>query len=98
MRDATARWPVDCYVPSHNVNDSVDSQKLLLRGEVIEVSLKEGRRTLTVALEPHSLHASTGVPEDTHLGDHVRVEAEIRVVNVAPELPPAVREPGRRPA
>ncbi len=63
---------------------------------MIEVSLREGRRTLTVALEPHSLHASAGVPEDTHLGDRVRVEAEIRVVNVAPELPREVPQPGRR--
>lgn len=80
------------------VSESPDSQKVLLRGEVVEVSLAGGRRTLTVALEPHSLHASTGVPEDTHLGDRVRVEAEIRVVHVAPELPTEVREPGRRPA
>jgi hypothetical protein len=79
-----------------NVTNAVDSQMLLLRGEVIEVSHRAGRRTLTVALEPHSLVASTGVPEDTHLGDHVRVEAEVRVVNVAPELPPDRRDVGRR--
>jgi hypothetical protein len=78
------------------VHDVADSQTLLLRGEVIEVSQKAGRRTLTVALEPHSLVASSGVPEDTHLGDHVRVEAEIRVVNVAPELPPDHRAAGWR--
>ena len=73
-----------------------DSQTLLLRGEVIEVSHRAGRRTLTVALEPHTLVASNGVPEDTHLGDHVRVEAEIRVVSVAPELPPDRRDSARR--
>ena len=78
------------------MHELADSQTLLLRGEVIEVSLRAGRRTLTVALEPHSLVASAGVPEDTHLGDHVRVEAEIRVVNVAPELPPDRRDSGRR--
>lgn len=78
--------------------ESADFQTLLLRGEVIEVSLRQGRRYLTVALEPHCLHASTGIPEDTHLGDRVRVEAEIRVVNVAPELPHDIRQPGRRPA
>lgn len=65
---------------------------------MIEVSLRQGRRSLTVALEPHCLLASTGVPEDTHLGDRVRVEAEIRVVNVAPELPHESRQPGRHPA
>jgi hypothetical protein len=78
------------------VTNAADSQKVLLRGEVIEVSEHAGRRTLTVALEPHSLVASTGVPEDTHLGDHVRVEAEIRIVTVAPELPPDRRDYGRR--
>lgn len=77
-------------------HEKADSQTLLLRGEVIEVSHRAGGRTLTVALEPHSLVASTGVPEDTHLGDHVRVEAEIRVITVAPELPPDRREPARR--
>lgn len=80
------------------MNDPADFQTLLLRGEVIEVSLRQGRRSLRVALEPHSLLASTGVPEDTHLGDRVRVEAEIRVVNVAPELPPEAKQPGRRTA
>jgi hypothetical protein len=84
--------------PQVEVEHVADSQTLLLRGEVIEVSQRAGRRTLTVALEPHSLVASTGVPEDTHLGDHVRVEAEIRVVNVAPELPPDRRDSGRRAA
>ncbi len=64
---------------------------------MIEVSVREGRRSLRVALEPHSLLASAGVPEDTHLGDRVRVEAEVRVVNVAPELPPEVPPAGRRP-
>lgn len=64
---------------------------------MIEVSLRQGRRYLTVALEPHTLLASTGVPEDTHLGDRVRVEAEIRVVNVAPELPAEPSKAGRRP-
>jgi hypothetical protein len=78
------------------VHEIADSQTLLFRGEVIEVSQRGGRRTLTVALEPHSLVASNGVPEDTHLGDHVRVEAEIRVVNVAPELPPDRRAAGWR--
>jgi hypothetical protein len=78
------------------VHDTAESQTLLLRGEVIEVSQRGGRRTLTVALEPHSLLASNGVPEDTHLGDHVRVEAEIRVVNVSPELPPDRRAAGWR--
>ncbi len=62
------------------------------------MSLRDGRRSLRVALEPHSLFASAGVPEDTHLGDRVRVEAEIRVVNVAPELPPETRQPERRTA
>ncbi|HSB36711.1 MAG TPA: hypothetical protein VLH41_07520 [Thermoanaerobaculia bacterium] len=71
---------------------------VLLRGEVVEVSRRAGRLCLTVSLEPHSLVASTGVPEDTHLGDRVRVEAEIRVVNVAPELPEVLRLPGRRAA
>jgi hypothetical protein len=78
------------------VHEPSDTQTLLLRGEVIEVSQRSGRRFLTVALEPHSLVASNGVPEDTHLGDHVRVEAEIRVVNVAPELPPDRRAVGWR--
>ncbi len=78
------------------MHEPSDTQTLLLRGEVIEVSQRSGRRTLTVALEPHSLVASNGVPEDTHLGDHVRVEAEIRVVNVAPELPPDRRDAGWR--
>jgi len=80
------------------VHETVETQTLLLRGEVLEVSLKGGRRTLTVALEPHSLVASTGVPEDTHLGDHVRVEAEIRILGVSPELPPDSRPAGRRAA
>jgi hypothetical protein len=79
------------------MNGPADFQTLLLRGEVIEVSLRQGSRCLTVALEPHALLASTGVPEDTHLGDRVRVEAEIRVVNVAPELPQEVQQTGRRP-
>jgi len=78
------------------MHEVADPQTVLLRGEVIEVSLRAGRRTLTVALEPHSLVASAGVPEDTHLGDHVRVEAEIRVVNVAPDLPPDRRGGGRQ--
>jgi hypothetical protein len=78
------------------MNDQAEFQSLLLRGEVIQVSLRQGRRFLTVALEPHNLLASTGVPDDTHLGDHVCVEAEIRVVNVAPELPPDRRDSGRR--
>ncbi len=78
------------------MHEPSDTQTLLLRGEVIEVSQRSGRRFLTVALEPHSLVASNGVPEDTHLGDHVRVEAEIRVVNVAPELPPDRRAAGWR--
>ncbi len=80
------------------MHETVETQTLLLRGEVVEVSLKGGRRYLTVALEPHSLVAATGVPEDTHLGDHVRVEAEIRVVNVSPELPPDRRAAGWRTA
>lgn len=71
---------------------------LLLRGEVIEVSQRSGCRSLTVALEPHSLIASAGVPEDTHLGDRVRVEAEIRVVSVAPELPAELFADRRRPS
>jgi hypothetical protein len=78
------------------VEKLADSQTLLLRGEVIEVSHRAGSLSLTVALEPHSLVASTGVPEDTHLGDHVRVEAEVRVINVVPELPPDRRDFGRR--
>jgi hypothetical protein len=78
------------------VHEHSDSQTLLLRGEVIEVSQRSGRRFLTVAVEPHSLVASKGVPEDTHLGDHVCVEAEVRVVNVAPELPPDRRAAGWR--
>jgi len=79
------------------VHDIAETQTLQLRGEVIEVSQRGGRRTLTVVLEPHSLVAASGVPEDTHLGDHVRVEAEIRVVNVSPELPPDRRAAGWRP-
>ena len=90
-------WRWNCKIVGTIVTKAADSQTLLLRGEVIEVSEHAGRRTLTVALEPHSLVASTGVPEDTHLGDHVRVEAEIRVINVAPELPPDRRDHGRRP-
>lgn len=78
------------------MHEIADTQTLLLRGEVIEVSQRSGRRYLTVALEPHNLVASAGVPEDTHLGDHVRVEAEIRVTSVAPELPPDRRAAGWR--
>ena len=78
------------------MREPTDVQTLLLRGEVIEVSLCAGRRHLTVALEPPSIVASAGVPEDTHLGDHVRVEAEIRVVSVAPELPPDRRDSLKR--
>jgi hypothetical protein len=79
------------------VRNNAEIQTLQLRGEVIEVSQRAGRQYLTVALEPHRLVASAGVPEDTHLGDHVRVEAEIRVLGVSPELPPDRRAPGWTP-
>lgn len=84
------------------VRESVASQTLLLRGEVVEISQRDGRRLLTVALEPHSLVASAGRLEDTHLGDRVRLEAEVRVVKVISELPadaaegrPSARRPVR---
>lgn len=78
------------------MKEAAATQTLLLRGEVIEVSQRAGRRCLTLALEPHTLVAAAGVPEDTHLGDHVRVEAEVRVLSVAPELPPDRRAAGWR--
>jgi len=80
------------------MHERADSQVVLLRGEVVEVSERAGRRFLTVALEPCSLVASNGVPEDTHLGDRVRVEATIRVNHVAPELPAERRKAGRHPS
>lgn len=62
-----------------------ESQSVLLRGEVVEISQREGRRFLTVALDAHSLVAPTEPLDDTHLGDRVRLEAEFRVVRVVPE-------------
>jgi hypothetical protein len=80
------------------MHETAEYQVVLLRGEVVEVSERAGRRYLTVALEPHSLVASNGVPDDTHLGDRVRVEATIRVNHVAPELPAERRAAGRHAA
>jgi hypothetical protein len=79
------------------MHEAAESQVVLLRGEVVEVSESGGRRFLTVVLEPHTLVASNGVPDDTHLGDRVRVEATIRVNHVAPELPAERRTAARRP-
>lgn len=71
------------------------SQRVLLRGEVVEISEAAGEQLLTVALDPHGIVAPTEVLAETHLGERVRVEAEIRVVTVAPELEDEPRK--RRP-
>ena len=76
--------------------DHTHNQKLSLRGEVVEISERGGRRRLKVTVEPHNL-VDVPVDElsDAHLGDRVRVEVEVRVERVREEAVPSLEPPRR---
>ena len=63
------------------------SQRICLRGEVVEISERDGRRLMKITVEPHNLvDVVAETLEHTHLGDRVRVEAQVRIERVGPDL------------
>ena len=74
------------------MREPFDSQRVLLRGEVVEISEAGGEQLLTVSVGPHGIVAPAEELAETHLGERVRIEAEIRVLAVATELED---DPGR---
>jgi hypothetical protein len=73
------------------------NQRLTLRGEVVEISEREGRRRLKITVEPHNL-VDVPVDElgDAHLGDFVHVQVEVKVERLLEERVQS-SEPPRRP-
>ncbi len=70
-------------------------QALCLRGEVVQISEHEGRRVIRVAIESGTildiafdlpLDMPFDMPSDVHLGDHVLIDASLRITRLQPDI------------
>ncbi len=62
-------------------------QALCLRGEVVQISEREGRRVVRVAVESGTiLDVALDMPPDLHLGDHVLIDAFLRVERLEQDI------------
>lgn len=69
---------------------------LTLRGEVVEIVEKDGRRLARVAMRPyHFLDVPVGERgEEPHLGDTLRFDARLTIEAIHPDLAVDGEDPG----
>lgn len=60
---------------------------LCLRGEVVQISERQGRRLIRVAVESGTiLDVAVDPPPDVHLGDHVLIDASLNIERLEADI------------
>lgn len=61
-------------------------KEILIEGKVVEISIKEGKQILKLALTPTYLEIITDSISDVHLGDTLSVNAQLQINKIQPEI------------
>ncbi len=61
-------------------------KEISIEGKVVEISIREGKQILKLALTPTYLEIITDSITDVHLGEILSVKAQLQINKIQPEI------------